>query len=364
MTVHFLRTAGECLCIEYAAGVPVARIAAGYAGEAYDDESAAGMPVSVHLVLESTHAPFRLRAGDRVTRGVWSDGSAVVIEDAGTSGFDLRCEPQGQVLQIRARWVPPARTRLANAALRQRATFLMRAALLHYPIMWWAGTHGRAPLHVSALQLPSAAPALAGPSGVGKSTLVEAELVHQGDGGRARAAGDNLAVCDGRTVYGVVEPRRTLTGKGPRTSHGRRELSFTDRLPSVDPDRVIAVSLSESASVAHLQPLAPEEACRTLVTGTYMAGELRRYWPFAAALTAATGLGPVAPQVELAAHRLTSALPCLSLTLSRRTRTRLSSQLNRIEAPSRQAGLLPGAGHEVVLDDQLVAYGESRGLEP
>jgi hypothetical protein len=239
----------------------------------------------------------------------------------------------------------------------------MRAALLHYPIMWWAGTHGRAPLHLSALRLPCAAPALAGPSGVGKSTLVEAELVHWGKGGRAWATGDNLAVCDGRRVYGVVEPRRTLTGNGPRTSHGRRELPFTDRAPFVDPDRVIAVSLSESAPVAHLQPLAPAAGCRTLVTGTYMAGELRRYWPFAAALTAATGVGPVAPQVEQMAHRLTSVLPCWSLTLSRRTRTRLSSLLDRIETPSRQAGGLPGAGHEVVLD-QLVTYGESRRLEP
>ena len=47
-----------------------------------------------------------------------------------------------------------------------------------------------------------------------------------------------------------------------------------------------------------IRPLSPDEAARALVAGTYMAGELRRFWPFAATLALATGIGPVHPDVN------------------------------------------------------------------
>jgi hypothetical protein len=360
----YLLSAGECLRVEYRSGSPVDKIAGGFLAEAHDDEASAQMPASVQLVLEAGSRPFQLRAADRVTRGVWSDGSAVVIEDACTSGFDLRCEPQGQLLSLSARWRPPARTRLAATLLRQRAALLGRAALLQYPLMWWASTRGRAPLHVSALQMAGAAPMLAGPSGVGKSTLVDAELTGEAPGVRARATCDNLAVSDGRSVFGVVEPRRTATGNGRRASHGRRESAFVDRLPCVTPDRVIAVSLSESAAEAHLQPLSAESARRVLVTGTYMAGELRRYWPFAAALTAATGLGPSAAPVAAVARQLTGALPCFSLTLSRSMPTRLSWQLLPSGEASPQRGNPSGQIDFEPVRDKVISDGERGRLEP
>lgn len=319
MTTRFVLTGGECLRVDSGPGWPSKHLDLGLAGQALEQEPAAATPTTVHLIVEHSHERFVLAGADRVTRGAWSNGKAVLFEDACGSGFALLCEPQGDVLVVRARWAPDPRTRLAAAVLRQRASLLMRAVLLQYPVIWWAGLHGRAPLHVSALLLDGSAPVLAGPSGVGKSTLVEAEIA-----AGHPATCDNLAVCDGLTVFGIVEPRRTTGGSGPRTSHGRREVPFSGRLPSVRPDRVIAVSLSETALTAVSATLESDAACRALVSGTYMAGELRRYWAFAATLAAGTGLGPVAPPVEAVARRLTGALPCLSLTLSRTSSARLS----------------------------------------
>jgi hypothetical protein len=319
MTTRLVLTGGECLRVDHGPGWPSKHLERGLAGQSFEPEPETPTPTTVHLIMEETREPFVLAGADRVTRGAWSNGSAVLFEDACGSGFALLCEPQDDVLVVRARWAPDSRARIATAVLRQRASLLLRAVLLQYPVIWWAGVHGRAPLHVSALLLDASAPMLAGPSGVGKSTLVEAELAFGHP-----ATCDNLAVSDGLTVFGIVEPRRTTGGSGPRTSHGRHEVAFAGRLASVRPDRVVAVSLSETAPRAVATVVESDAACRVLVSGTYMAGELRRYWAFAATLAAGTGLGPVAPTVEAVARRLTGALPCLSLTLSRTSPARLS----------------------------------------
>jgi hypothetical protein len=53
------------------------------------------------------------------------------------------------------------------------------------------------------------------------------------------------------------------------------------------------------------------EAARSLVAGTYAAGELRRYWAFAATLALGTGLGPAHPPVAAVAAGYADRLPCL-----------------------------------------------------
>ena len=55
------------------------------------------------------------------------------------------------------------------------------------------------------------------PSGVGRSTLLLASS------GGSRATADNLAVGDGTTVWGLVEPVRVEGGGGRRMPHGRHE---------------------------------------------------------------------------------------------------------------------------------------------
>jgi hypothetical protein len=64
-----------------------------------------------------------------------------------------------------------------------------------------------------------------------------------------------------------------------------------------------------------------------------MAGEMRRYWPFAATVAAGTGLGPAHPPICVVSETLTRRLPCVEVTLSTQRNTRLSDVLNEADAP-------------------------------
>jgi hypothetical protein len=72
-------------------------------------------------------------------------------------------------------------------------------------------------------------------------------------------------------------------------------------------------------------------ASRALVTSTYAAGELRRYWDFAAALAAGTSLGPPHPPVTEIASTFAARLPSYSLALSEKPGTALSDLLDTEE---------------------------------
>jgi hypothetical protein len=62
-----------------------------------------------------------------------------------------------------------------------------------------------------------------------------------------------------------------------------------------------------------------------------MAGELRRYWSFAATLAAGTGAGPAHPPLADTASMFAKSLPCYVLTLGPRPRARLSDLLDVVE---------------------------------
>ena len=284
-------------------------------------------PATVRLVVEADRRPFLGTArsrGDVVTRGVLVVGDSVVFEDACSSGFSLRIQAREYQLVVTARYRPDTNARAAALALRTRYHLLTREVLLQYPVLWWAGLRGRVPLHVSAVKNGTGVSVLAGPGGVGKSTLVAAEL-----SSGAVATCDNLAVCDGVEVFGIAEPIRATNGTGRRVTHGRRESPWpSPREPAVRPDRVVVVGLG-SARQADCTPTSADVACRSLVTGTYMAGELRRYWAFAASLAAATGLGPAHPAIGQVAQRLTASLPCLRVALSSSAPATLSDLLTR-----------------------------------
>jgi len=118
-------------------------------------------------------------------------------------------------------------------------------------------------------------------------------------------------------VWSLVEPIRVDGGRGGRRMpHGRREMPLTRRAASLRPAAVVVLERGDSVRSA-LVPCPPETAARTLVTSTYTAGELRRFWPFAAELAAGTGRGPAHPPVAEVASRLTAALPCWTLRLGR-----------------------------------------------
>ncbi|MDQ1494938.1 MAG: hypothetical protein QOG69_1421 [Actinomycetota bacterium] len=288
--------------------------AAGGMTYAADDRLAAdgGAATTVRLVVEADRRPFPEEGAAVLTRGAWVSGDAVVFADACASGFALRVQPSGSELLVHARYRPTRQVRAASLVLRSRFHLIARAVLMQYPALWWAGVRGRPPLHVCAMTTGSGVALLAGPGGVGKSTLLARELQ---TGGVATC--DNLAVSDGDEVFGVAEPIRSTSGTGRRAPHGRREMAWTTtRSASLRPERVVVVELG-SDSPATCAPTTGDVASRSLVTGTLMAGELRRYWAFAATLAAGTGLGPAQPEIKRVADRLATRLPCHVVTLSR-----------------------------------------------
>lgn len=318
----FLDTAGERLAIECSLPWVMELVAEGADGELRRTESP---HASVQVRVEADRRPFETRGWELLARGAWRRNGEVVVENACTAGFDLHLRHTPERAEFTYRWRPPARDRAAARLLRSRFHLLARATLMQYPVLWWAGTRGRVPLHASACVAGGSTPLLIAPSGIGRSTVVLAEVASGG-----QATGDNLAVTDGTIVWGLVEPVRVKGGGGRRMPHGRREGPLQQRAESLAPDRLVVLERGHS-NYSSLSTSSTETAARSLVTSTYMAGELRRYWAFAATLSAGVGRGPSHPPITEVASALTARLPCFSLALGRRPGMRLSELLNTVD---------------------------------
>jgi hypothetical protein len=318
-----LRTAGER--VEFRCAVPwiAGVLTEGAAGQLAAGD---GAPPDVRVLVERGSAAFDVAGWRLLTRDAWCRQGQVVLRDACSSGLDVRVTAGEPTLDVVARWRPSGRGRAATALLRARARLLLRAVLLQYPALWRSQLRGRAPLHASVCGLggpDGPTVLLAGPGGVGKSTLVHGEM-RSG----ALSTCDNLAVSDGRYAWGVVEPLRLPAevhyGTGRRMPHGRREAAWPRRADRMSPGQLVVLVRGREPAV---RPCDPALAVRYLVAGTYMAGELRRYWPFAATLALGTGLGPSHPPVGDIAAALGARLPCLQVTLGERPGTPLHDLL-------------------------------------
>lgn len=304
--IGLMDTAGERLQIE--CDLPwVAELLEEGAAGVIQPTHGAGATVTVRI--ERDRRPFDTTGWQLLTRGAWADRNEVVVANVVTSGFDMRVRCVDGRAEFTLRWQPPRRERVAARVLRSRFHLLARAALLQYPVLWWAGVRGRVPLHASVCTAGTRTPLIGSPSGIGRSTLVASEI----EGGGV-TTGDNLAVTDGSTVWGLVEPVRMSGLGGRKMPHGRGEAPLAARADSLPPDLVVVMSRGK-AHAAQLTACEPDAAARSLVASTYMAGELRRYWAFAATLSAGSGAGPAHPPVADVADRLASALPCYSLAL-------------------------------------------------
>ena len=280
-----------------------------------------GGPADIELSVTTERAPFGLAGASPLTRGAYRRGGAVVLTNACGSGFDLRLRAAADRLQIEARWRPPQRERLASLLLRSRFHLLARAALVQYPALWWAGRRGRVPLHAAAVTVGQAVPLLAGPGGIGRSTLL-LDAVAAGE----RACSDNLCVSDGDEVYGLVEPVRVEGGGGRRMAYGRSERALPGRIGTLRPDRLVVLSRNGSGHPA-VVPLTGAAAAQALTAGTYMAGELRRYWTFAATLALGTGIGTAHPPVGEVSRTLANRLPACEIVLGGRSGAGLAELL-------------------------------------
>lgn len=278
----------------------------------------------IHLVVDRRTDAFDLAGWQPLTRDAYHRDGSVVLHNACGAGFDLRVTvlPSFAWARIRleARYRPPSRERLAAYGLRSRFHLLARAVLLQYPALWVAGTRGRAPLHAAAVRLGSQVTLLAGPGGVGRSTML-LQALSRG----AVASSDNLCVSDGQVVHGLVEPVRIEGAGGRRMPHGRGERSLPGRVDSLVPDRVVVLRRAAGCPTT-VTPVPGPRAAEALVAGTYMAGELRRYWPFAATLAYGTRRGPAHPPIAATAAAL-ARLGCVEITLGDRPVPTLSELL-------------------------------------
>lgn len=313
-----LDTAGERLGIECELPWVWDLLAEGAADQLHSFEA---RDVSMAVTLEATQRPFDTRGWPLLTRGAWARDGEVVMHNVCTSGFDLHLKATPEQARFSFRWRPPRRERAAVWALRSRFHLLARAALVQYPALWWAGARGRAPLHASACTVGASTALLTAPSGVGRSTLV-LEQVAAGE----VATDDNLGVGDGTTIWGLAEPLRVEGGDGRRMPHGRRETVMPGRVGALVPDRLVVLTRGGS-SEASITPCGAAAAARSLATSTYMAGELRRYWAFAATLAAGTGVGPGCSPVADVASAFAASLPCFSLAFGSTGGVRLAQLL-------------------------------------
>ena len=258
---------------------------------------------TVAVRIESDGAAFDTTGMRPVTRGAHSDGRRTVLRDVGGSGFDLMLTADER-LDVTVRYRPGYQVRAANALLSSRFALLAGQVLVHYPVLWRAGWRGRVPLHASVVATPAGTALLAGPGGVGKSTVLARALAQ---GGTATA--DNLCAADETTCYGLSEPLRTdaAGAAGHRTSHGRVESALPGRVPALAPDRIVVLERGPRTEITAIEPA---RAARALVAGTYAGGELRRYWSFAATMALATGRGPAHPPVAAVAAAYAQRLPC------------------------------------------------------
>jgi hypothetical protein len=258
---------------------------------------------TIAIEIEGGGGPFALDRFEAVSRGVWRRGSEVVWTNVATSGFDLLVALDGERPRFTFRRRPTMAVRAADL-LAARARQLTLLTLLAYPAMWWAARNGRAPLHVSAFEASGRTLLIAGATGVGKSTVLQQEM----EAG-ARPISDNLCVTDGTDVWPVAEPMRVEGGGGDRAPHGRAQRSIRARPGRVNPDVVVVLRRGPTG----VKRLDPASAARAIASGTYMAGELRRFWSFAALLAAATGVGPAHPVVTASSEALAKEIPCFEV---------------------------------------------------
>jgi hypothetical protein len=297
--------------------------------------------VDVSVLVSDSARPFDRSGFAPLTRGAWANGRSVILEDACGSGADLCVSVREHGIDVVARIRPTWRHQGLGYLDRSRQVLLHRAALVQYPALWWAGVKGMAPLHVSAAVVDGEAVVLAGPGGVGKSTLIAGVAANRGV-----PVSDNLCVSDGTLVHGLLEPARGAGGRGRRMPHGRRESTWAARTASVHPDRLLVLRRGAGTD-AVVRPVAAPAVVRELVAGTYAAGELRRYWAFASTLALGTGAGPAHASVDGAAQLLATATPAFEVVLPATPGVTLAELLDRARATQADLGAPPAAARSL-----------------
>lgn len=233
------------------------------------------------------------------------------------------------------------------AQLRPRRFTTLLYYLFYYPCFWMLErAHDLHPIHAGGVEFEGRVAVLAGPSGVGKSTLVS------GLGGdpRARLLSDTFLLQRGATVCAVPEPillddwsQRWLgdaMGHLSRIPH-RYCLSrngFHWALDRSSEAGTAQILLFPQRSNAHyLRPLEPSNARGRLSASNLIVNDLRRYWAFASVLELLDPT-PLVHAREQQLARLTHQVPAYELGIDiKSTRAIMAKEIMAIlDAPCSQ----------------------------
>lgn len=253
---------------------------------------------------------------DLVLQAHWDHGR---LEVAGDYHFFLNRSPWRD--RFRRAWEARG---LDHRREKRFATLLYY--LVYYPAMWWHETQtGAHPLHAAAVAGERGALVLAGPSGVGKSTLTVALTVAGGI-----PLSETFVLHRGREVIAVPEP--VLLDAWSRVWLGEA-VEALDRAPGrfvfdrqgyhvgqpAQQAPAVALVLPRRGTPVGAAVITAAEAQRRISGGHQLIKDMRRYWAFAAALEKlapeATPAGLMAAR-EAALGALTRDVPCWELRLS------------------------------------------------
>lgn len=241
------------------------------------------------------------------------------LQVQGDYHFYLNRNPQRD--RLRRVW-----ERRALDARREKRFATLLYYLAYYPAMWWLENHAAThPLHAAGVAGERGAIVLAGPSGVGKSTLTVALTAAGGN-----PLSETFLLHRGRDLVAVPEPvlldtfSQRWLGDGA-AQLGRAPGSFVFERDGFHLEHNVrqapaaAIVLPRRASPAGIAPLTPAVAHRRISGGHQLVKDMRRYWAFAAAfenLGSASEAEALMLQRERALAALVAAVPCWELRLT------------------------------------------------
>jgi len=228
--------------------------------------------------------------------------------------------------------------------LRQRRFTTLLYYLVYYPCFWWLERQRDLhPIHAAGVELDGRVVLLAGPSGVGKSTLSTGLAALPG----ARLLSDTFILHKGTTARPVCEPllldrfSREWIGAGAerlqpidwRYCLGRDGFHWPREHQSGGGE-VKLLLFPHRAARPGLRRVEPQAAHARISSGDFIINDLRRYWAFAAVLEMLDPTLLVAARERNLAE-LTAAVPCHEIGLTREVgREALAAQVRQLAAAS------------------------------
>lgn len=297
------------------------------------------------------------RGAERLDRDLWRKGSSLVwlrVDDM--RDLHLRLRFENGKLSVRGDYYHRLSSdrradrlrrlvyrRQMNAFRRKRFTRLLYY-LVYYPVFWWLERERDFhPLHAAAVDTPAGGVLLAGPSGVGKSTLT----VGLGSGPKCRILSDTFIAHHGTDLLAVPEPMlldrwsiewlgdagAALTGVDHGYALGRGGFSVP-RERFVERSRAAAVVLPRRAPETFVRRIGAEEAAARIDACDDIVNDLRRYRPLAAVLELLSPVG-LGRNRWRNLEELTAGAPCYEIGIT--------SSLTREQAVSTLLSLCDGS---------------------